>query len=191
MIETLIAVSVLMIAIAGPLTLVQAGLFSSIHQRNQVTATYLAQEALEYVKNIRDTNFYTNYGDSSAWLNLSSGSSVKISDVCAVGCYVDPHGKLPGSSVNSADGNNFVHSIAYKNDLTLSSTKNSSGIFAYSYDSTGSSTPYRRIVKIENVGTSGTEIRVSVTVDWKDNSLPRSYTVKENIYNYQQQNDAQ
>src|ERR1035437_529341 len=75
LIETLIAVSILMIAIAGPLSLVQAGLFSSIHQRNQVTATYLAQEALEYIKNIRDTNSYTQYTANLVdWLTGPGGT---------------------------------------------------------------------------------------------------------------------
>lgn len=55
-IETLVAVAILMISIAGPLTIAHKGLMTAIQARDQVTASYLAQDAMEYVKNIRDNN---------------------------------------------------------------------------------------------------------------------------------------
>ncbi len=53
-IETLIAVAILMIAIVGPLTIAHRGLIAAITAREQITANYLAQDAMEYLKNIRD-----------------------------------------------------------------------------------------------------------------------------------------
>ena len=189
LIETLIAVSILMIAIAGPLALVQAGLFSSIHQRNQVTATYLAQEALEYIKNWRDTNSYTQYDPSTIANNWLAGPDrAPLTDTCALssgGCYVDPHGSLTG-------GNHFIQSVSsFSGDGYLYST---AGVFSYSYDTRGTITPYKRTVFITPVNNydSGTgthnddEVTVTVTMSWKDNALPRTYTVSENIYNYEQ-----
>lgn len=55
-IETLVAVAILMISIAGPLTIAHKGLLTAIQARDQVTASYLAQDAMEYVKNLRDNN---------------------------------------------------------------------------------------------------------------------------------------
>lgn len=179
LIETLIAVSILMIAIAGPLSLVQAGLFSSVHQRNQVTAVFLAQEALEYIKSIRDANFYTQYlaqAQQKGWLDNPSGGT--LDSICGApsGCYVDPHGKLPGGV--------FVWKVASSKKLTESLS--TAVAFRYSYE-TGADfidSPYKRTVIITPIGNAGDEVRVTVKMEWNDHALPRTYFVSENIYNY-------
>lgn len=182
LIETLIAISILMIAITGPLALVQAGLFSANHQRNQVTATYLAQEALEFIKNVRDSNFYKNYGKSDSAANWLTGpdettppTSLLTSCGGSDGCYVDPHKKLSGDA--------FVLPVVAP-VLYLRQT-NINAVILYSYDTTGTETSYKRTVKITSVADPD-EVKVSVTMDWKDNGLSRTYTVSENIYNYEQ-----
>jgi type II secretory pathway pseudopilin PulG len=175
LIETLIAVSILMIAIAGPLSLVQAGLFSSIHQRNQVIASYLAQEAVEYIKNIRDTNSYLQWTNPVDWLEGPDGASLPATCSDTIGCYVDPHGNLGGS-------NPYIQTATSK---TLFQNFNTEGIFVYySYNNSGTATTYKRTVRMKSI--SANEAVVSVTVEWMDNLIARSYTVKENIYNYEQ-----
>ena len=56
MVETLVAVAILMISIAGPLTIAQKGLTAAIYARDQVIASFLAQDAMEFLKNVRDNN---------------------------------------------------------------------------------------------------------------------------------------
>lgn len=55
-IETLVAIFILLISITGPLSFAQSGLRASFVARDQVVAFYLAQDAIETVKNIRDNN---------------------------------------------------------------------------------------------------------------------------------------
>ena len=55
MVETLVAISILTIAVVGPLGIIAQALHSSYYTRDQMTAYYLAQEAVEYVRNLRDT----------------------------------------------------------------------------------------------------------------------------------------
>lgn len=187
LIETLIAVSILMIAIAGPLSLVQAGLFSSIHQRNQVTATYLAQEAIEFVKNLRDTNSYYQYDPIETqrdWLaGPNNGPSLLTTCGSGNGCYVDPHQKLPNGT-----GGVFVYAYDVPRPLWMNvynKDVNNNGIFAYDYNISGggTQTSFIRTVKITAVSTY--EVTLSVTVGWMDNALPRSHTVSTNLYNYE------
>ena len=54
--ETLIAVLVLSLAITGPLTIAQKGLQAALISKDQDTAFYLARDAVEYVRFVRDTN---------------------------------------------------------------------------------------------------------------------------------------
>src|SRR3989338_3913398 len=54
LVEALVAISILMIAIASPMTLAQKGLSTATLSKDQMTAAFLVQDAIESVKNIRD-----------------------------------------------------------------------------------------------------------------------------------------
>ena len=56
LVETLIAIAILLISIAGPLVIISQALKSSYYSRDEITAYYLAQEAIEYIRNLRDVN---------------------------------------------------------------------------------------------------------------------------------------
>lgn len=56
LIETLVAIFILTIAIAGPLTIASRSLNSALIAKDQMTAQYLAQDAIEYIRYARDTN---------------------------------------------------------------------------------------------------------------------------------------
>lgn len=78
LIETLVAVVVLVTAIVGPLTLAERSINSSIYARDQVTASLLAEEAIEYLRSVRDGNEYTHRN----WLS-------DLSDCVGQLCMVD------------------------------------------------------------------------------------------------------
>ena len=60
LIETFIAISILLLAITGPLTLVSNSISDASYAANQITAFYLAQEGLELVVNRWEENKYNN-----------------------------------------------------------------------------------------------------------------------------------
>jgi len=64
LIESMVAISILLIAITGPLVMATQGLRSSRFAKNQIIAFYLAQDTIEYVRSIRDSNFLSG----SSWL---------------------------------------------------------------------------------------------------------------------------
>lgn len=83
-VETLVAITVLMIAISGPLTVSFRALNAAVGSRDQMIASFLAQDALEYVRNIKDNNVSND---------VSLGYLEGIGD-CIVGnmCAVDARG---------------------------------------------------------------------------------------------------
>lgn len=88
-VESLVAIAVLILVIAAPLTLAQRSLASADSAREQVTAAYLAQEAIEFVRNTRDTNAIA--GDE--WLaGLESCASGSV-------CSVDPTNEVAAQQV--------------------------------------------------------------------------------------------
>jgi prepilin-type N-terminal cleavage/methylation domain-containing protein len=56
LIEALVAVSIVLVGVTTAFSVAQFGISSSSAIRNRITATYLAQEALEGVKNLKDSN---------------------------------------------------------------------------------------------------------------------------------------
>jgi prepilin-type N-terminal cleavage/methylation domain-containing protein len=75
-IETLIAITILMISISGPLVIAHKGLLAATYAHDQVTASYLAQDAMEFIKGVRDDNIIDiNAGTNSDWLRGLSGCS--------------------------------------------------------------------------------------------------------------------
>lgn len=55
MVETLVAITILLFALVGPMTIAADGLQSTFFAREQTTAFYLAQEAIEFVQYERDS----------------------------------------------------------------------------------------------------------------------------------------
>jgi len=67
LVESLVAISILMIAIASPMTLAQKGLSTATLSKDQMIASFLAQDAIEAVKNIRDQIAVSQ--SSGGWLD--------------------------------------------------------------------------------------------------------------------------
>lgn len=60
LVEAMVAISILSLAVTGPMIIAQKGIGAAIYARDQITAFYLAQEAVEYIRNVRDTNRINN-----------------------------------------------------------------------------------------------------------------------------------
>jgi prepilin-type N-terminal cleavage/methylation domain-containing protein len=90
-IETLVAITVLLVAVVAPMSLASDGIIASRLAQDQIVAFYLGQEGVEAVKNMRDHNRLTNDGDGQLG-NISSGnlSDCMVSDPDTdEGCMVD------------------------------------------------------------------------------------------------------
>lgn len=155
LIETLVAISVLLISLAGPLSIAVQSLNSAYYARDQITAFYLAQEGIEYVRAVRDQNFLAG----SPWL---TGISDCVDSLCAV---------------NFPD---FTHEICAGecNDVLLNSTTNLFG------DDTGDPTIYNRTLTIESIPGTSDEVIIRVNVSWKSAGIDRSFDIEEHMFNW-------
>src|SRR3989338_10635926 len=65
LVETLVAVMLLSVAVVAPMSLAAKSLGSAYYARDQITAFYLAQEAIEALRSIRDSQILIIAGSSS------------------------------------------------------------------------------------------------------------------------------
>lgn len=67
--ETLVAITILVVSLTAPLTIVSQALRSSYYARDQVTAYFLAQEAVEFLRNKRDSVGLQRSTPSENWID--------------------------------------------------------------------------------------------------------------------------
>lgn len=163
LIETLVAIAILAIAIVGPLSIANKGLFSSLYSRDQITAYYLAQDAMEFIRNTRDSNLLNGYSwDSSIKGQCGDGKT----------CQVDTtSGVIQDCSTISNPAN---CGLLYRNI--------NSGLYN-SVNSGNDEQIFTRTIQYSEVS-SGSEGRISITVSWNTGKLANNnFIVQENIFN--------
>jgi prepilin-type N-terminal cleavage/methylation domain-containing protein len=138
LIEIVISILILSVGIIGIFNAFSMVVILTSDVSNQLTGTYLAQEGMEIVRNIRDTN----------WLNMDARYSfgedynyswLKNIDLCANGCEADYTTNTDGYSVMlpwSGDGNY----------LNIDSSIDTNGFYSYK---TGSRTKFKRKIIIK------------------------------------------
>ncbi len=155
LIETLVAVSVLLVSIAGPMTIATKGYGSALYARDQIVAFYLAGEAVEYVRNVRDTNIL----NGASWLDgLSSCMDGRT-------CSID----VRNASIAECVGG--CSPLLYDE---------ATGFYGAS---AGDPSPFTRSVAIAAVASD--EVSITVTISWRTGVLPRTFTVREFMLNWQ------
>lgn len=155
LIEAIIAIAILTVSIAGPITIASRGIASAVFARDQITAFYLAQEAIEFIRNKRDENNLKGNGWTDGLENCLNGK------VCAI--------DSKNNKINECIGG--ICPVLKYNDSTA----------FYSYDS-GKDSNFTREIRIATVNVE--EIAITTTLSWPSSSIAKSFTVKEHILNW-------
>ena len=77
LVETLVAITVLLMVIIGPMTIAQKGIQQAYFATEQATAVFLAQEAIEAVRELRDNVALTAF---DAYVDPDSDTEVHTDD---------------------------------------------------------------------------------------------------------------
>jgi len=169
LIETLVAITILLIAIVAPMAVYTDNIRYTRYAGDQVVAFYLAQEAIEYIK----FRTATNINNGVLWLTdvPNCGGSDACDCTGANFCEVDVTQLTSVAGVDVCGGSCIP--------LNLEPT---SGLYGYQ---SGNQTAFTRKVNIEkNIGGNGEEIKVTVVVSWSKGNLSRDVTVEENIFKW-------
>lgn len=189
LVETLVAIFVLVIAVTGPMSAVVNSLKASFLARDQIVAFYLAQDVIEAIKNVRDNNYLVELQATSpnfgTW--LKPGNQDNIPPPCInpanKTCSIDTSGLKTGNPIRFKSDHSDCSS-SNKCDIFLDTTNN-----VFTHDDSDTSTKYKRIVyldKIQNNGSREDELKIVVEVEWEASFLggTRKIVVQENIYNW-------
>ena len=161
LIETMIAITILTLSIVGPMVTADRSIVAAETARDQLSASYLAQEGIEYVRGIRDDQYlalYSSGNTNAAWSNFLNGSltSCRSPGVCTLG--------------------------SLKADGTLNFCPNGvSGCAPFTLVTPG--TPFTRTIQLVDV--SATDERIISTVSWSFHSTSYVETVTDHLTPWQ------
>jgi len=160
-IESLIAISILLTAIAAPMSMAQNGLVLARNSTNQITAFYLGQEAVEFVRYQRDTNVF-DLDKNKNWLK-------KLSNCVDKGkpCIVDV---LKGGMKLCSSG------ICEKLKISPEGL--------YGHEDTWMDSIFTRSVLITET-VPDREVLIEVTVKWTNTRGDKEIKINETLFNWQ------
>jgi len=177
LVETLVAISILVVAIVGPMTIAMRGLQSAFYAKEQLIATYLAQEGVEIIRMHRDQYAMVQRGTGNDnWMS----SPARLTSLCALatGCGVDINNLANAGIVNCATTNacRLRYRAAGVNGAARGMYIHSTSVFS----------PYTRVVNLTDVngGSNSDEVVVTVTVSWQSSFFQgtKSVTVQSRLF---------
>jgi type II secretory pathway pseudopilin PulG len=167
--ESIVAIFILSLSVSGVFSAIQQSLSQNTLAKDEIKAFYLAQEAVEVLRNKRDSNqisiIDTNVGH---WL---AGIAENLSDPC----YFD--------KVCRADARDLslVSCGTKSSGATCPNLKQDSSTFLYGYSS-GSDTVFRREMTLDQINQN--EIAITVNVYWTKGIFQKSFSAKTHLLNW-------
>jgi len=187
LIETMVAVAIVTLSVAGPLFTANSAITAATTARIQLTASYLAQEGIEYVRLLRDNEFLTTYRaggtdiSATAWTRFLTNpisdsytmsgcrTTASQTSVCLLDTYPTvAMGTGSGLSLQSCTGSSCLplHLV--------------NGMYTQQGNLGGTLSPFTRTITVKDVPNTTDDVQIISTVTWSYHGTP--YTVK--IYDH-------
>lgn len=173
LIETLIAILILSLTIGALLTLTAGGFFSIRYAKNDIVASNLLQESLEYIRNTRDSAAQQNTG-WAAWYSTYESNGCTDRD----GCIVNPYAENQDERVISCRGD--CPKIKYFSGSGFYGYETSSGINYFDNFATDAdfyeTSFVRTITMRETTDTSEPQLIITARMEWLNGTNTKSAT---------------
>jgi prepilin-type N-terminal cleavage/methylation domain-containing protein len=176
LIETMVAVFILTIALSSLLSLNASSIFSSRYAKNEIVANYLLQEAIDYIRNDRDTIAFQQNNMGDGWNAFLS----KYSACTGVGCYFEP--ALFSTAIIQTCSFTPIFGVLSCPILNYDDTASNNDFYTYQ---TGIGIPSNFKRQILMSRPSPDELDVKVTVEWLNGNLVRSRFLQTTLMKWQ------
>lgn len=163
LVETLVAISILLIAVVGPISLIGDSLHKLYFARDQMVAINLAQEGIEVVRQKRDSDM------------LAAAASTLFSTGGTSYYTVDTRSATPLTKV--------IQATSIQQPVYLKG-----GFYEQGDTISASTTPFTRLVTVTDTGiaaaNSSIERQVISKVEWNTGGASSSISVSENLFKW-------
>lgn len=172
LVETLVAIGILLVSVSAVMGLINQGIVSSRLQRDRLTATYLAADAVDFIRAHRDSYWLANPDNTfNEWTNSSDIQDCRSSGSNS-GCEIDTRPGIDSISKCSSECNN---PLDYNSETHL-----------YGYGN-GSESKFIRSIEIERSKPSPPdwgEVKITAEVTWQNGDQTESIVLEEWLYGW-------
>jgi Tfp pilus assembly protein PilV len=169
LVETMVAVAILTVAIIAPFTAAQRALDASYAARDQLIAASLAQDGLEYVREVRMNNYLASPSSYDPFGGMDSAPDCRAPNTCTVDSLQGYGAAGLRQCVPTGD--------CSANPLYVTNTGN------YSQTVSGTKSAFTRSISlVVNPASAPNVVRATVVITWKTNNKPYTMTVSEDLY---------
>lgn len=171
LIETFVAITILLISILGPLSAVAKFYADNTYARHQIAAAFLAQDGLESSINIWENHKLKYQEESPGGCDVAPLGYEWLGPlrVCKDGCNPD---SLSGEIVTGCDADDGCPVYKPRDE-------NADQYFYASSDPSRIPSEYTRLIKVENIEADDPDnnpnlraAKITATVKWKDKGKP-------------------
>ncbi len=175
LVETMVSLAIFSVSILAVVALLGDNITSVGYAEKKMTASYLAEEGIELVRDLRDSFvLYDPGGAQSGWnAFLTKMGPCDSTSNAGKKCYIDNRDFFSKTNVTS------VQTPACGGGACPAFYENSDG---YNYDTIGAPTDFVRDIGV--VRTTADELRVFSTVHWRQKSQSYSVTFSESLFNW-------
>jgi prepilin-type N-terminal cleavage/methylation domain-containing protein len=190
LVETLVAIAIFSTSILAVLSILSQGIIDTSYAKERVSASYLAQEGIEYIRNLRDTYMLYSATGQAGWntfnTKVAGNTYPSGNTVCAAvnGCYFnadnlfssfpDPNMPITNNArmtINACAGS--CPSLLYDS---------ATGNFGYTPTGTTANSGFIRKIQVKQISANETEI-IS-TVFWNQGSGTDNLSFSESVFNW-------
>ena len=176
LVETLVAISIFTLSILALLSVLTQGIVNTNYAKSKIIASYLAQEGIEYIRNMRDTFVLYDPTSSQTGWNAFNTKLVNASCTAANGCYFDDQNL---NYTNNAQPMAGIAVTACGASCPQLLYNGSTGKYGYA---SGSNSGFIRKTRITQV--SANEVKISSTVYWTQGSGSYNIVFSESLFNW-------
>lgn len=177
--EVMISVMILSVGIVGSIGLVSSSMSKFSSATNKIIATNLAQDGIERVRNVRDSNWRKEAADWKANIEGENPSSQTVRFFCG---DVEMNEKIPSSPADLAACGSACQVYIYSDGTNQCYSDNYGAQTGYARAATN----FYRLITVEEVTVGSVDhLDVTVNVKWTRNG--QSYylsPLKESLYNW-------
>jgi len=176
LVETLVAITILLIVVVGPMAISTSTARSTSFSSEQVQAFFLAQEGVEIIHAYRDDFLLSGSGSlEQGWVDFRDAPNLTN---CAL-----PGNRCGVELVTNTTGD-LVSPISCISGACRLYYDDSAGSRArFTHTDTGVDTKFTRLIGIEEIGVN--EVKVESTVTWRSGNLreEQSVSVETHLFN--------
>jgi prepilin-type N-terminal cleavage/methylation domain-containing protein len=186
LVETLVAISIFTVSLLGIMSLLASNIANTTYAKQKMIASYLAQEGIEYIRNIRDTHVIYS---GATWLNLKNsilghcgnhGTGAGSNDK---NCYIDEGGIDFGVDDKPIISIMVIKQCGSPPSYICPVMTYDTNTGKYGYNSSTNS-PFTRTIYLKYLPSVQEYFQVFSTVSWTQGSGSYSITFSEDLYDW-------